>query len=232
VARFSAAVAAFHAQGAEAPEQPDEQWFSELAALLTQDLPFTAIYVIVDGVDAWQSTSNSGARQADVVAGLVEQAQAWAERGIYVKVFMPCEGWNQLAGRMARQPAWLGHAHIAWSRRSLVEVITSRLFVASAGRVPSLSVISNPELSAGRQSAELTLVSQALPLPREVISLVREVLAAFARRAPAAHRDDMIEPGDVQAGVMAYSRSLKLRDISGGPASQRSHRRALRSRVA
>jgi hypothetical protein len=172
--------------------------FDEFAQLLFESLHYEALYLLVDGVDAYQETSAQPLEAISVLNWLLCNIQSWSSRRIFVKFFLPDELRSEIGGQKQLTPhVKIGIIH--WSNNSLVEVIQRRLGVASDGQFDSLDAISNP----GLRNAEETLASIVNPpVPREVVMLTERLLVEHVQRCGAHGK---LESQDLQFALDWYA---------------------------
>ncbi len=185
------------------------QRFDELTHLILGPLRFEAIYLLIDGVDAYQETNDDPTTALRVLRWLLDNTSAWTARRIFTKFFLPAELESVLRRQMPHlltSPAKV--AIIEWTADALAEVIRNRVSVASEGMFDSLDAISNP----GLHDVEEKLVHQVrVRVPREVLVLTERLLVEHVQRAQAR---DKLDPQDLEsafawyAGQAATARSL------------------------
>jgi hypothetical protein len=180
--------------------------FTQMVELVTHSMEFTNIYLLFDGVDAFPHEDVTAA------AEWCRRAYKWSAeyQNIYPKFFLPDDIGNRFLGFVNEQQETLTVLPLTWDEQRLVEIIRTRLEVASDGRVRSLDTIAEPTLS----DVERKLV-EPLPrlLPREALVMAETLLVKYAKRtggkAPlstldidAAHRTYFANPA-VHSGGLA-----------------------------
>jgi hypothetical protein len=143
-------------------EKPDEQHRLEtLFDLILNKLKFEAIYILVDGVDAFIETGNNPRVALLSVSWLLDNALTWSERGIYTKYFLPIETKPFVDETPYFRPLTSKSKIISikWDADALSEVIRRRLQEASGGKFDSLAAISDRALRAFVRSPEELLIS-------------------------------------------------------------------------
>lgn len=141
--------------------KPDEDYRLEaLFDLILNKLKFEAIYILVDGVDAFLETENHPRNALLSVSWLLDNALAWSERGIYTKYFLPKEI-QPFIGETTDFHLLTSKSKIIiikWDADALSEVIRRRLQEASGGKFDSLTAISDRALRAFGRSPEVILI--------------------------------------------------------------------------
>lgn len=150
--------------GRYAPEKHgpvDETRLDLLFDLILNRLNFEAIYILVDGVDAFPETAHSPERALDAVSWLLDQTLAWAQNRIYVKYFLPTETQQFVMGTPAFRPLTSKSKIIMinWNVDALSEVIRQRLQEASGGKFDSLAAVSDRALRASGRSPEDLMIA-------------------------------------------------------------------------
>lgn len=143
--------------------KPDEEHRLEaLFDLILNKLKFEAIYILVDGVDAFPETENNPQNAIFSISWLLNNAIDWSRRNVYTKYFLPKE----------IQP-FVDQTHdfrlltskskvitVKWDADALSEVIRRRLQEASGGKFDSLAAISDRALRASERSPEEVLIGE------------------------------------------------------------------------
>ncbi len=180
---------------------PAAQRFQDLVDLLLGVLGFEAIYLLVDGVDAFLETTSKLAGIA-VLKPLLEQMPSWEIRRVFLKLFLPWE----LRGALRKQLTKSAKvAIIDWTPESLIEVLHARLRATSRGKFDSLDAISEPSL----RDAEAEILKTIHPIPRELLVLVNRIIVEHIRRTDSSGG---LEPQDVKAAQAWYRRNRLATD--------------------
>ncbi len=175
--------------------------FQQLVEITRSALGYTAIYVLIDGVDAyWESLSQQRKLIRDVLASLVQQTAAWGKMQVYAKYFLPTEFVSLL-----KLPDFVAPGEIVdlklvsidWTPAMLEEVLQERLRFASRGRYTNLDAICAP----GLRQLQRQIVEAAAPLPREVLVLAERVLLAHLQRMK---EPDLLEQIDFDTAKAWY----------------------------
>jgi len=184
--------------------------FNQLHALL-REMGYQAIYVLVDGVDAYPEAQR-GPAAIEALRPLLEHTAEWAGEHIYVKYFLPVELLNPMQTGYADLLTNLADvAIINWDAGTLREVISRRLMAASEEyrAVSSLDALSTPAL----RDAESELLQIARPLPRDLVLLVEQMFVEHVLRVGPQGR---LEPADLDAAIRWYRRpGSGIADLSG-----------------
>ena len=175
---------------------PAIQRFEALLDLLLGVLGFQAVYLLVDGVDAWLETQRRPDLAVAVLAPLLEHGADWSTRQFFIKLFLPCELQKALPRRLTKGAQ---SAIIRWDSKSLAEVLRQRLSAASGGGFDSLDAISHPSLRGAEE--ELLATIGPFPTPRELLVLVNQIVVEHVLRDG---QDCGLEPQDMQAAIMWY----------------------------
>jgi hypothetical protein len=177
---------------------PASQRFHDLIHLLLNVLDFEAVYLLVDGVDAFPETISEPHTAMTVLKPLLERMDAWAEQQVFLKLFLPTELRRALPRRRLTKRAKV--AIIEWKPESLVKVLHTRLRAASRGEFDSLDAISAPSL----RDAETELLAAVPPVPRELLVLINRAIIEHIRRAGPSGG---LAPEDVKAAKLWYHRT-------------------------
>ncbi len=173
---------------------PVTQRFDDMLDLLLEVLDFSAVYLLVDGVDAFLETVSDPSRAVMVLEPLLEQMAAWAEERMYLKAFLPLELRSLLPERLTEEA---NVATIIWGREGLIDVLHARLRTASQGAFDSLDAVSAPSL----RNAEEELLKVAPPVPRELLVLMNRLIEEHVRRRGSR---GALEPEDLEAAKREY----------------------------
>ncbi len=180
------------------------QQFEHLINLLLNQLHFDAIYLLIDGVDAYPETASDSKAALPILDWLLRQTPQWAGQHIFAKFFLPAELENPLQQQMPTlltTPSKV--AIIEWSVATLVEVIQRRLSVASQGMYDSLDALSSP----GLRGAEKKLARTVWPrVPRQMLILTERLLVEHVQRAGPHGK---LEPQDLELACNWYAGQKK-----------------------
>jgi len=178
---------------------PVNRRFGDFLALLFDVLGFEAVYLLVDGVDAFPETIANSAAAAAVLLPLLEQMPRWADQKVFLKLFLPIE-LHRLLPEELTKPAKIDK--IEWTPELLVELIHARLRAATQGEFDSLDAVSAPSL----RNAEAELLAEVPPLPREVLALLNQVIVEHVRRVGPVGG---LEPEDIRAARDWYQAGVR-----------------------
>jgi hypothetical protein len=176
------------------PSAPDAQ-FEQLMTLLCGPLRFGAVYLLLDGLDAFPETIAHPNVAAEWVVWLVAQAPVWASRRIYVKGFVPLEVELALRARLPAQMARFQISQLRWSPAELAAVVRQRVSATSGRRFDSLDALASPEV----RQIETQLAQHVAPLPRAIVQVARRVLLECERRLGG--EAGALEQEDIQAAL-------------------------------
>ena len=180
---------------------PSLERFDSLIRLLLGTLGFEAIYLVVDGVDAYLATMRDPKLGLRVLEPLLEQISPWTERGIYLKMLLP-EELRRILPNDLTQAAEV--AIIEWTPDSLVKIIQARLRAASNGRFDSLDKLSGRSIRNAEAELLKAVLHSSRQVPREMLVLMNRVLFEHVSRGG---DNGDIELEDVQAAVDWYLRT-------------------------
>ena len=194
-------VHAANRQIADIKRQPTIHRFQNLVTLIKQTLNFAAIYLLIDGVDAYVEVITNGRRRlGDLLTPLLQQTGAWAAENLYSKYFLPNELLTAVKFSELFQPGSITDLKlisIEWTRASLNAVLQERLRFASDGRFTNLDAICAPNL----RGVQEQLLEVAAPLPREVLALAEQLLLTHVTRL---EEPALLEPADLAMAIAHY----------------------------
>jgi hypothetical protein len=183
--------------------KPDaEIRLDKLFDLLLNKLGFEAIYILVDGVDAFLETVNSPKNALKSISWLLESSISWAKERIYLKAFLPIETRATLTKKTDFRllTSMSNIITIKWDAEKLSEVIQQRLQEASGGRFDSLLAISDRVLRASGRSPEDVLIADLRRLKRlSPRSLIRAVNWLFMNHVRDEQIREKLTPQDLIA---------------------------------
>lgn len=146
----------------EAGKPDEDHRLESLFDLILNKLKFEAIYILVDGVDAFPETENHPRRALLSVSWLLDNALAWSKKCVYTKYFLPKEIQPYVKEttdfRLLTSKSKI--TIIKWDADALSEVIRRRLQEASGGKFDSLAAISDRALRAFGRSPEDALIGE------------------------------------------------------------------------
>jgi hypothetical protein len=168
--------------------------FQDMLNLLLTVLDFNAVYLLVDGVDAFMETVSTPRQAVPILKPLLEQMRDWNKQNLHLKCFLPLELRSILPDELTKGAKF---ATITWGREGLIDVLHARLRTASRGTFDSLDAISAPSL----RNAESELLDAVPPIPRELLVLMNRVIEEHVLRAGPT---GVLEPEDVKAAKRKY----------------------------
>ncbi len=186
--------------GPSSQPDADSRWQS-LHELLTDLLGYRAVYLLLDGVDAYPETLNRPDRIAEVLAPLLHLLRQWNDQalGAFLKAFLPQEArpWQErVEGLLTPEPRV---AMINWNRSSLLTLLRQRLLAASQGRFDRLGALGDP----GLYDADERLVDEVRPYPRELLLVAERLFLEHILRAGPEGR---LSSEDLEAALAWYAR--------------------------
>lgn len=182
-----------------------QEHFAAFVKLIKQSLHYEAIYLLVDGVDAYVETVENQRRAVKLLEPLFKETSLLDER-IFFKFFVPSELQPEVtAARLLRYGGILevGLVDIHWTRALLSELIATRLRLASRGRFDHLAAISTPDL----RDIHEKLIDAVASSPRELLVLAERVLIEHMCRSPDSER---LEQEDVTRALAWYKTGSRL----------------------
>jgi hypothetical protein len=191
--------AAVPTQESRLPE-PRES-FAYLVELILNVLGFRSILVLIDGADAFPETSDNPRTAAEWLLPLFAEATPWAQSRVYLKSFLPIEMEPILYRESIDLLSDISRIRLTWSQDMLADLIRKRVHVGSGGKFNSLDAISSLELR-DNEDVETSLANSVVPLPREMLALVRQVLMACAQRTNGAI--GYLEQDDIETALARY----------------------------
>lgn len=153
--------------------------FDSLVHWLTADLGFRGVYILLDGVDGFPELASSPGFAAESLVQLFAKAPEWTALRVFLKGFLPIEIRSHLQERLKKQWTTFSQVELQWDAAALADMLRRRVYAATEGTFASLGAVS--ALPAG-QDLELELARVVNPLPREALTLVRQVLFEYETR--------------------------------------------------
>ncbi len=180
------------------PAPPPRERFRHLLKLLLTSLEREAVYLLIDGVDAYPETIASPPTALTWLRPLLGQFCNWEGQNLYPKLFLPKELENNLKKALDRLTSQVRCAKIEWTPERLAELLRFRVQAASGGEFNSLDAISHPSL----HRVERALVAAVPPIPRELLVLTSQVLSEHVRRVGPV---GLLEPEDLENAIAFYN---------------------------
>jgi hypothetical protein len=189
-----------YSPGTQTPN--DEKRLEILFELILDKLKFEAIYILVDGVDAFLETVNNPERSLSTISWFLENTLSWTQKRIYVKYFLA----QEIRPFMKETPAFRLLTSrseiiiIKWDADALSEVIRQRLQEASGGKFDSLAAVSDRALRASGRSLEEELIKE-LKRRRKLSprSLIRSANWLLANHVQGKQAPEKLSPQDLKA---------------------------------
>ncbi|RMF27663.1 MAG: hypothetical protein D6759_17310 [Chloroflexi bacterium] len=193
------------------PPRPDtDSRWQTLHELLTDLLGYQAIYLLLDGVDAYPETLNHPDWITEVLNPLLHLLRRWNDQapGAFLKAFLPQEArpWQRTVEKCLTPKPRV--AMIRWNRSSLSVLLRQRLLAASQGRFDRLGALGDP----GLYHADERLVGEVRPYPRELLLVAERLFLEHILRAGPEGR---LSSEDLEAALAWYAQQPA---DSGGPA--------------
>jgi hypothetical protein len=164
---------------------PAEHW-EGLLFWIQEFLHRPAVYVLVDGLDAWPETSWDMKFLLDSLIPLLDQAPVWSKKDCYLKAFLPSAALPIIQERALPSEVQVGE--ISWSRLLLSHMLQRRMIAASRGEMDGLAALAEPSLA----DLDGRLIQTVKPLPRELLVLVDRILEAHAdKQIPRLRRESV-----------------------------------------
>lgn len=176
--------------------------FEKVTNWITRDLGFRSVYVLLDGVDGFPELASSPGFAAESLVQLFAKAPEWTVARVFLKGFLPIEIRSHLQERLKQQWSAFSQVDLKWDAATLAEMLRRRVYTATDGEFASLGAVST--LPSG-QDLELELARAVNPLPREALTLVRQVLFEYETRwskTPTADQHLQIE--DIDNAITWY----------------------------
>lgn len=181
-------------------------FFAEVCDVLLAELGYRAIFVLIDGVDALPESAHTPHAGLRWLHALLADGEQWAAQRVFLKGFLPVDYADALLATSVRR--LFAHTTIQWGVESLAELLRRRVAVASGGAFGSLDALSSPAL----RDVETSIARRVLPLPREAIVFVRELLhRAVDASTPYAV---VVEPEHLDATTAWYQADCDRLDLN------------------
>jgi hypothetical protein len=175
--------------------------FNGLLDLVKSTLGYEAVYILLDGVDAYVETAVLAEKNLGrLLVPLLHQTAAWSENKIYIKYFLPEEFLPELQfSELLTMSEMIDMKWIwvKWTPDLLDEMIMQRLKTASNSLIYNLSSICTSEL----RDIQKQIIEIANYLPREVLILTERLLLEHVQRVK---QPDVIELIDFETAVTWY----------------------------
>jgi hypothetical protein len=153
--------------------------FERLTNWVTNELGFRSVFLLLDGVDGFPELAKSPGFAAQSLVNLFAKAPDWISSRIFVKGFLPSEMRDQLQEHLREQWPAFSQIELNWDANMLAGMLRRRVYAAVDGDFDSLGKVSAIPTS---QDLELELARSVYPLPREALTLVKQILFEYERR--------------------------------------------------
>lgn len=143
------------------------------ASLILEMLGFEAIYLLIDGVDAYPETFQRPAHTWELLQPVLDRMDSWAKQHVFVKAFLPSEMADScpLTVDVIR-------GTICWTQEALKLLLQRRMEAASGMAPAGLSMLGDPELF----DLEMRVIQAIKPYPREALRFVERMFLEHVRR--------------------------------------------------
>ena len=175
--------------------------FDRLLTVVQHRLGLESLYILLAGADGYFETANDPHAAQRWLEPVLAIAHDYENRGVFLKAFLPDSLRPVLETERPRLTFETKWTNISWHPDQLIEILRTRIRVASGGEFDNLDAISDP----GLRQIERTLVEKARPLPREVLALANHLLAEHSRRRNAG---DRLEQIDLRLALHQYNPKL------------------------
>jgi hypothetical protein len=142
--------------------------------LLTGPLGFEAVYLLVDGVDAYPETLRDSEKAIAFLSPLLERADEWAAERLFLKAFLPLALKDAFSPLTARASTGI----MEWTFDLLLALIKSRVAAAAETAPAGLDMLCRPDL----RNLDRQVIEAVEPLPREVLAFVERIFVEHVRR--------------------------------------------------
>ncbi|MEZ4676332.1 MAG: hypothetical protein R2932_19080 [Caldilineaceae bacterium] len=166
--------------------QFDVRTLERLLNLIREQLNFTAVYFLVDGVDAFYETIQHPDLSFPWLQSLENCITNLRSEDLYLKCFLPYE---ICAGQQVSDLLASFRVQLQWTPERLIQLIRKRLLVASDGKLGNLDVICLPSIS----NLEEKILGLLPPVPREILIFCECLLIEYARQGFALIEDKHLE---------------------------------------
>jgi len=180
--------------------QFSEGLFDDLINFLLADLRFKAVFILVDGVDAFYETVMDVEQAHASIAWLLQRSLAWQKKGVYLKLFLPLDLKSHFMAEIGdRLTQVVKIATINWDEGSLVHLIRERFQAASGGDFDSFDALAHNRL----RNTETLLIKGLLgekskATPRDAVLLANHLLRRYYE---VTQQNQQLQPGDLDAVV-------------------------------
>ncbi|MGQ9561856.1 MAG: hypothetical protein ACUVWA_15305 [Candidatus Oleimicrobiaceae bacterium] len=146
--------------------------------LLLRRMGFEAIYLLVDGVDAYPETIQDPEKAVARIKPLLDRASEWSQKRLFLKAFLPIETKSAIQRDFPLLASQRKPVIIQWTRELLIELLQRRVAVALNTERASLDMLAYP----GFRGVDARVVDVVDPLPREVLAFASRMLLNMQQR--------------------------------------------------
>lgn len=146
--------------------------------LLLNRMGFEAIYLLIDGVDAYPETIRDADKAVALIRPLLDRASEWSQKRLFMKAFLPIETETAIKRAFPLLTSRGNTVIIRWTRELLIELLKRRVAVALNTERASLDMLAYP----GFRGVDARVVSVVDPLPREVLAFASRMLSNMQQR--------------------------------------------------
>lgn len=168
-----------------------QEQFQLFKSLLQGAFHYSALYLLVDGIDAYLETTEQQRRATELFEPLLRETSL-LDAHIYPKFFIPTD--LRSAVMSPRLLPFGGIVDVSfidihWTTISLSEMLAARLRVASRGMFDNLDALCSP----GLRGVHTILADAAPNSPREVLSLAERLLLEHIWRVGPVGRLELVD---------------------------------------
>lgn len=171
--------------------------FDEYAQLIVQRLGFDAIFLLVDGVDAYPETFQQPERTWRLLQPLLDRREAFAERRVFLKAFLPEE--MEASCPLTEEGT---RYKIGWSKDALRLLLQRRMEAASGMTPAGLNMLGGP----GLFDLEERVINAVRASPREAVRFVERMFMEHVNTRGSTGR---LSIQDFQAALDWYERTSR-----------------------
>ncbi len=146
--------------------------WDDCVKVVRQALQFDAIYLLIDGVDAFPETFNQPSRAWELLQPILAQRNHWTNERVFVKAFLPSE-----MAESSPLTKDVTRGTINWTPDALKLLLQRRLEAVSGITPAGLSLLADLELF----NIEDRVVKAIRPYPREALRFVERMFLEHVR---------------------------------------------------
>jgi len=174
--------------------------FNAWLELLTGPLGFEAVYLLLDGIDAYPETARDTQQALALLSSLLDRAGEWSKQRLFLKAFLPLEMKSVLEKAFPLLTSQAISVIMDWTPELLVDLLKRRVEAATGMAPAGLDMLSNP----GLRGVDKLVVQAVAPLPREVLVFVERMFFEHVRRVGPTGK---LAREDLEAARQWYERS-------------------------